>query len=103
MAEILIHPRLKTERGKSPCPKTNSCRKDTAGKNRVPPAEGPKVKAGKAKPLGVGQSPNTAAAMHPIPQRSNGQQDGEAATPWTAGTKGGKQGLPKGKWLAPRI
>ena len=46
------------------------------GKNRTKPREG------------VGQSPNTAAATDRNPLRTNGQQDGEAATPRTAGTQG---------------
>ena len=38
--DTLIHPRLKTERGNSPSPTTNSCRRDTAGKQKnLPPKQ----------------------------------------------------------------
>ena len=112
MAETLIHPRLKTEWGNSPCP--IAAEKTTREKNQANKREGTGRKnpdrntfrershrpRGKVPPTEVLKAKQTRQAKRcrtepkhrssyvTIPRRTNGQQDGEAAPPWTAGTQG---------------
>ena len=69
----------------------------------MPPAEGPKAKAGKAQPKRRRKEPEhrcSYASNPPKNQRAAGQGGSNPVDSWNIR---GKQGLPKGKWLAPRI
>ena len=110
-AKTLIHPRLKTEWGKSPCPTTHSCRQNTGERpsqqkrhRRNPQHEKTNSDAAEqAKPkrckTGRAQTPQQLCIENP--KEPTGSRTGRQEPRGQLEPRG-KQGLPKGMWLAPR-